>query len=136
MRLVPLVALLCSMFTPLASAQQRPGRHSLTGTVTDPRGAGIPNADVIAQQHGTHAAATQTRTDSLGKFNLILQSTGSLEIIVSHQGFVSETIPVAITDRTPAAPLNIQMKLATLHEALTVSGTTAEVSTDSANNLD
>jgi hypothetical protein len=135
MRFVTFVGLLYALLPTVALAQPGARRYLVSGTVTDPSGAGIPNADVIAQQHGANAAAAETRTDNLGKFQLASVPAGALEISVSHPGFTSKTVPLAITDRAPA-PLNIQMQLAGVHEALTVSDTTAEVSTDSSNNLD
>ncbi len=135
MRFASLLALLCAFFPPSGVAQPRPGRYSISGTVTDPSGAGIPNADVIARQRGANTAAAEARTDNLGKFQLISVPAGAIEISVSHPEFTSKTVPLSITDRTPA-PLTIPMQLAGVHEALTVSDTTAEVSTDSSNNLD
>lgn len=132
---VRFAVLFCGLLPSLILAQPGAGGYPVSGTVTDPSGAGIPNADVIVQQPGSNAAAAKIRTDNLGKFQLASVPAGSIEISVSHEGFTSKSVPVTITNRAPA-PLNIRLQLAGVHEALTVSDTTAEVSTDSSNNLD
>jgi len=133
--LVTYVVLLCAILPRPASGQGVSGAYLISGAVTDPSGAGIPNADVRVQQRGSNAATAETRTDSLGRFQLPGLPTGPLEVSVSHEGFASETVRIAIKDRAPV-PLHIQLQLAGVHQAVTVTGSAAQVSTDSADNLD
>jgi hypothetical protein len=109
--------------------------YSISGTVTDPSGAGIPNADVQVRQRGASAPTAETRADNLGNFQVSGLPTGSMEIKVSHEGFASKTVRVTVKDSAPA-PLRIAMELAGVHQAVTVSDSAAQVSTDSADNLD
>ena len=133
--MVTCLVLLCAVLPALASAQGTPRPYSISGTVTDPSGAGIPNADVRVRQRGTSDGAAGTQTDNFGNFQVSGPPTGSIEINVSHEGFASETVLIAIKDRAPA-PLRIQLQLAGVHQAVTVSDSATQVSTDSADNLD
>ena len=101
MRLVTCLVLLCAVLPALASAQGTPRPYSISGTVTDPSGAGIPNADVRVRQRGTSDGAAGTQTDNFGNFQVSGPPTGSIEINVSHEGFASETVLIAIKDRAP-----------------------------------
>jgi hypothetical protein len=79
--------------------------------VSDPTGAGIPNADVRVRQRGAASAIAEAQTDSRGNFYRPCVAAGSLEIGVSHEGFDARTIRIASGSRAPA-PLHIELKLA------------------------
>src|SRR5215472_13619347 len=61
-------------------------KGSISGTVTDPQGALIPNATVKATHAATGAALTTT-TDSVGAFRFSLISSGTYKVEVSAPGF-------------------------------------------------
>src|SRR5579864_2281086 len=119
MRSVVYFLLLCASLPPQLRAQEPAGAYAISGTVSDPTGAGIPNADVRVRQRGTASAVAEARTGSLGNFYLPGVAAGSLEIEVSHEGFASQTVRIAIRNRAPA-PLRIELKLAAVHQAVTV----------------
>lgn len=111
------------------------GAYSISGTVSDPSGAAIPDADVQIRQRGTTVIAAQTRTDVQGNFRAAGLPPASYEVGVQHDGFASQTVRLAIKDRSPA-PLHVELKLAGVRQEVTVAESAAQVSTDSADNLD
>jgi hypothetical protein len=120
---------------PRVSAQGPVGPYAISGNVTDPSGAAIPNAEVRVQQRGASGAAAPARTDNLGNFQVFHLPAGPLEIEVTHEGFTNQTVRISIKDRAPA-PLHIALKVADVHQAVSVSGSPVQVDTDSADNLD
>jgi hypothetical protein len=61
-------------------------KGSISGTVTDPTGAAVPDAEVTAVSSTTGAANT-TRTESTGLFRLPLLGGGSYTVTVAKEGF-------------------------------------------------
>src|ERR1700710_3003227 len=61
---------------------------SVNGTVTDPSGAVIPNARVIANNTET-GVATETTTNNDGIFNIRFLQIGNYKITVTAQGFAT-----------------------------------------------
>ncbi|HYM11530.1 MAG TPA: TonB-dependent receptor [Bryobacterales bacterium] len=117
-----------------APAQKPAGPFTISGTVTDPSGAGVPNATLAVRQRGGPAILT-ARTDSLGEFRLSGLPSGSFEIEAESDGFVRRAVRLAIRDRSPA-PLRIELKLAGVRQEVTVRGSADQVSTEPADNLD
>src|SRR5690348_10614211 len=75
-----ILAILCSaMF-----AQEY--RATITGTVTDPSGASIPNAAIKATNNATNAVS-ETKTNSEGVYTMPLLEPGVYRIEVTAQGF-------------------------------------------------
>ncbi len=135
MRLLAFILLMCAGLPMQVSAQQTPGLYSIAGTVNDPSGAGIPDADVQVRRRGSNAAVAEARTDALGNFRLSGLPFGPVEIQVNHEGFAGRTIRITTKDGE-SAPLRIELKLAGVHQAVTVNDSPAQVSTASADNLD
>src|SRR4051812_3078759 len=79
-----------------ASAQFSTGSYSISGTVTDPSGAGIPGADVQVRLRGATAATGTARTDALGSFRVSNVPDGSFEIEAQHEGFAAQTVRINI----------------------------------------
>jgi outer membrane receptor protein involved in Fe transport len=135
MRFFASLLLLCACMAPYASAQIPQGDYSISGTVSDPSGAGIPDADVQVRPRGATTATAKTRTDSLGNFRASGLPAGSFEIDVRRDGFAGQTLRVTIKELSPA-PLRVDLKLAGVRQEVTVSDSAAQVSTESADNLD
>src|SRR6476661_5173144 len=130
------ISLLCGVYAAnCASAQVLTGSNTISGIVSDPSGAGIPGADVQVRLRGTKEPAARAKTDHTGSFRMSGLPAGSFEIEVQRDGFAGQTLRVNVRDRPPA-PLLIEMKLAGVRQTVTVTGSAAQVSTDSADNLD
>ena len=134
MRWLIYLSILCAYLAYPLYAQAQ-GGYSISGTVSDPSGAAIPGADVKVQQRGTAIVAAETRTDVQGNFRASGLPAGSYEVGVQHDGFASQIVRLAIRNRSPA-PLHIELILAGVRQEVTVADSAAQVSTDSADNLD
>jgi Carboxypeptidase regulatory-like domain/TonB dependent receptor len=78
------MAALAIGLTSLASAQTTTA--SITGTVTDPSGAVVPNVKISATNNGTNVNYTAASNDS-GVFNLLFLPVGRYNISGESQGF-------------------------------------------------
>ena len=69
---------------------------SITGTVTDPQGAVVPNAKVVGTNTGTNVVFTVTSNEA-GLYNLLFLPVGSYNVTVEAQGFKKSQVgPFAI----------------------------------------
>jgi Carboxypeptidase regulatory-like domain/TonB dependent receptor len=116
-----------------AVAQSGPEALSVSGTVSDPTGAPIPEVDVALLRDGSPARAAFT--DSGGSFRLSGIGAGRYEILARRDGFAPARLPVAIADHSPT-PVHITLQLTGVRQEVTVTGTAEEVSTHPADNLD
>jgi len=76
---------------------------AITGTVQDPSGAVVANADVHVINQDTGAAARTTRTDGTGSFVVPLLPVGTYTVAVTSAGFQEAKIPdiaVRVTETT------------------------------------
>ncbi len=81
---------------PLLQAQQTINNASLSGRVTDPTGAVVQHALVIAKQVTTNIVKS-TSTDTEGRFRFPYLPVGSYEISVDQAGFAIATRSVILT---------------------------------------
>ena len=75
---------------PVVVAQTVTG--SITGEVTDPSGAVIPNAKVTAQNVDT-GVKTQVSTNDAGVYSIRFLPIGHYQVVVDAEGFSSQTVP-------------------------------------------
>jgi Carboxypeptidase regulatory-like domain/TonB dependent receptor/TonB-dependent Receptor Plug Domain len=80
------IALICVF---VAAGQSNTG--SITGTVQDPNGAGVPNASVTVRNMGTNEAKTVV-TDEDGRYEAASLSTGSYSVTAKVGGFQDTTV--------------------------------------------
>ena len=73
----------------LQPPQQRAGRASIQGLVTDPAGRGVPGVNVILQQGAREVARTITSGD--GVFRLLDLAPGEYTIALSREGYAPLT---------------------------------------------
>ncbi len=134
---------LCLSFSFPAFAQS--DRGTITGTVTDPAGALVPNAPIQARQSET-GAMFEAGTSSTGNYTLSQLPTGTYELSVTVPGFKkfirqNLILPVAQTLR-----IDITLEVGSASESVTVSEAAPllktesgelshNVTTDSMNNL-
>ena len=135
MRLLPNLLLLWACLASHALAQAPSGPYAISGNVSDPSGAAIPDADIQVRPRGAASATAKARTDTLGDFRVAGLPAGAFEIDVRRDGFAPQTIRLSIKDRPPA-PLHVALKLAGVRQEVTVSDSAGQVSTDSTDNLD
>src|SRR5689334_21186616 len=98
-----IIGFVCGIAVSLAQTD----RFSISGTVNDPSGAGVPGLEVALR--GRAAKDSATVTDSSGTFRFPGLPAGRYEILVASRGFAAQKIPVRIADHSPA-PLRIVLK--------------------------
>ena len=101
-------------------AQDTISNASLSGRVTDPSGAVIPNAQVTARQVATNLRA-RALTDREGRFRLPYLRLGRYEITVEQPAFAKAVRAVTLTVGS-AFDLEIELRMASQQIDLTVSG--------------
>lgn len=86
---------ICTLFALLAllalSANGQTITGAITGTVTDPSGAIVPNAAVTATNTATNLTY-ETRTNEAGVYNLLFLPVGDYTVTVAAQGFKRSTL--------------------------------------------
>jgi outer membrane receptor protein involved in Fe transport len=106
-----------------ASAQETINSASVGGRVTDPQGALVPGAAVVARQLETNATR-ETVTDPEGRFRFPYLKVGRYEITVRLQGFADATRTLTLTVGS-AFELPIPLRLGTVDTNVTVNADAA-----------
>ena len=102
----------------------------LTGLVTDPSGAAIPNANVTLTNNATGATQAHTTTDQGAyRFSLLSPGTYTLSISASNFQVLRETATVTVGQSTS---VNVQLQLASASQTVEVSGDAPVVQTQNA----
>ena len=110
-----------------ALAQDTISSATLSGRVTDPAGAVIPNAIVTARHAATNQRAAAL-TDREGRFRLPYLKLGTYDVMVSREGFSEAHRPVTLTVGS-AFDLEIGLMVAAGQSQVNVSGEAALIET-------
>jgi hypothetical protein len=116
----------------LVWAQSESGKLTISGVVTDPAGALVPEAAITLSQPGV-SRSRATRSDASGRFRFPNLSPGGYKIEVQRVGFRTASLAVSITDQS-AVPLRIALELTDVRQEVTVNDTTERVSTAASDN--
>ena len=103
----------------------------ISGTVTDPSGAVVPNAKVSLKSNAT-GETQATNTSSSGRYNFPLLKPGSYTVSVSQSGFrsLNESVEVPLGQ---VATANIKLVVGNTSETVEVSGQAPLLQTEDAN---
>ncbi|MGH9719293.1 MAG: carboxypeptidase regulatory-like domain-containing protein [Bryobacteraceae bacterium] len=112
------------LFLPLAIsvfAQSQTGR--ITGKISDPTGAAIPSAEVIASEQDT-GVNTRGVSSATGVYAIPFLPPGRYRVVASHAGFKKYDRPNVAVGTSEVVPLDIQLELGNVAEQVTVEATT------------
>lgn len=101
------------------------------GTVADPSGAIVPNADVELVD-GKGAVAAELHSDGEGNFQLIAPSVGDYTLVVSEAGF--DTVKTAVRLAAPAGKTPVPAAM--LHIVLPISAMATTIQVNGGSNAD
>ena len=114
-------AILCvAALGPPAAAQETINSSTLAGRVSDPSGAPLPGARVVARQLATNVSEEKT-TDRDGRFRFASLKVGAYQVDVRLDGFRPYSRLLTLTVGS-AFDLPIQMALGSVSETVTVTG--------------
>jgi hypothetical protein len=122
-----LVVLLLCVFSGIVQGQVLYG--VLTGNVTDPTGAALAGASVVAQSLQT-GASEQTNADQGGVYRFAALQPGVYKVTISSPNFatmVQETVPVVVNN---VQRLDVQLHVGKTQQTVTVTGEAPLLQTD------
>ena len=108
--LLPLPILFLALFSADNSSAQTTTSGGLTGLVSDPIRALVPDANVEIRDN-TKGTTQATKTDSDGVYSFFFVAPGSYTLTVSHPGFLEESQKINVL-LGPAGTRNVTLKLA------------------------
>src|SRR5215831_11317558 len=120
----------CTLATIPALAQSLT-TGDITGIITDPSGAVLPNAPVTLTNTQTGTTST-LKTNASGSYRFSLLDPGTYTVSASLQGFQPTKQAVAVSVGQ-ASTVNLQLALATAGTTVEVTAQSAVVQTDNAN---
>jgi hypothetical protein len=104
---------------------------SLTGNVTDPSGAAVPNAKVEAQNAGTGIAKV-VLSDERGAYLFNDLQPGTYKIAVSAPSFSTRVLEGAVVSANVVLRLDVVLQVSQVSESVTVSASAVALQTDRA----
>ena len=111
--------LLVALFAATAVAAFGQSSASLSGTVTDPTGAAVPNAHVVVHSLGT-GADRAVDTDGAGLYAVPALLPGDYSVKVSATGFSNNTVPSLTLNVDSKVTLNLKLAVASAGETVQV----------------
>src|SRR5262245_20170517 len=96
-------------------------RASITGSVTDPSGAVIPNASVKAIKQGTNETK-ETITNHLGLYTLPYLDPGRYTVEAHSVGFATLTRTDIVLNVADKLNLSLELKVGQVADTMTVAG--------------
>jgi hypothetical protein len=127
--LLAVAAILLAMATPMRA--QIGGEGSITGTVTDPTGAVVGGATVIATNNATNDKTTQT-TSASGVFTLSPLIPGTYTVTISAAGFKTLTQQNITVDALQVVGLKPQLTVGATTESVTVASAPPQLDVENA----
>src|SRR5688572_7942347 len=126
---LPVAAAICGLLPTALLGQST--FATLTGTVTDPGGAVIPNAVVNVVQTGTNYKHT-AKTNSEGQYTVPYLRDGTFQLTVSAEGFQQFKVDGIILTGRDIRRVDAQLTLGTVGTAIEVTGGATLVETETA----
>src|SRR5947207_12963602 len=113
------IALVIVLFLALSPGWAQTITGSITGTVTDPAGAVIPNATVTAKNVNTNIT-TEAKTTAAGVYNLLFLPVGSYTLSVQATGFKMATLAPFPLSVNQTARVDVTLEVGAITESVNV----------------
>ncbi len=124
-----LTGVLCLFVSVSVFAQASAGTGSISGVVTDPSGAVVPDVGVTVRNVSTNISRTVT-SNAVGRYEVVALQPGSYEITAKRSGF-AELVRTGVTLAVGArATVDLSIKVSATAETVTVNADVAAVQTD------
>jgi Carboxypeptidase regulatory-like domain len=120
-------ALALLAYIPAAIAQTVTG--SIAGTVSDPSGAVIPGAQVVARNLDT-GVETSATTNTAGIYRIQFLPIGHYQVTVQASGFSAATVPPFVLEVLQTATFNVQLQLGSAATTVNVSAAAPILNTE------
>jgi hypothetical protein len=130
---VLVVLLAASLFALLGlpARAQLAGKGSIKGSITDPTGAVVPNATVVAISN-TRGTTLSTRSTSAGDYELSPLDADVYTVTTTAQGFSKTTQENVRVNALEIANLNVSLQVGSEAETVTVSAAPSPLETSNA----
>jgi hypothetical protein len=128
-RWLPVLLMLSVFLLPLAAQNASTG--AISGTLTDPSGAAVANAHILITNVATGDKRT-TVSQSTGGFSVPLLPPGKYRVEIGAAGFKASIVEDVTVVVSETAGLPVKLVVGTKNEIVTVTGTGAEIQTESA----
>jgi hypothetical protein len=119
--LVALLSLLVVLAGMTQAAWSQEVTASIVGTVTDPSGAPLKDAEVVAND-AAHGTSLSTRTNESGAYNITRVPIGIYTIKITAAGFQTAVHPAFVLELNQTARIDMQMKVGAVSETVEVTG--------------
>jgi hypothetical protein len=126
-----LIACLAVLFMLSAAAQAQILYGSMTGNVTDPTNAVVPKTRVEAVNVAT-GVSRSTETDASGIYRFTELQPGVYKVTFAAQAFATRTVDNVQVDVNAVRRVDVQLKVATTTQEITVTAAPALMQTDRA----
>jgi len=117
--------------TPLTLSAQTTTLGTISGTVTDPSNAVVPDANVTIKDLAT-GSNRNTTTNANGRYVFINVDPGRYDLTISKTGFAKTTIPGVVAQVGQVSTNNISLKIGSESQTVEVATTGVELQTDNA----
>ena len=107
------------------------GNGAVQGTVTDPGGAVVPGATVVATNVATSVAATRETNDA-GRYVIQPLPPGEYKVVVTRSGFLTVIQEKVIVDALSTVTVDFSLKVGDVKESVTVSDAPTQLNTSDA----
>jgi len=121
----------CALFLFLLPLHAQKITGTISGVVSDPTGAVVANATVTITNVATGLARTAT-TSEIGEYSAPDLPNGTYRIVVQAPNFMESVVEKVEVHVASTALVNVQLKLGSASEQVTVEANAIQVQTDSA----
>jgi hypothetical protein len=121
----------CALCAAINVAAQTGGGGSIQGTISDPGGAVVPGANVVAANVATGVETTR-QTNEAGLYVITPVPPGEYKITASLKGFQTLIQEKVIVDALSTVTVNLTLKVGNINETITVESAPTQLNTNDA----